>query len=445
MTDRMNRADSADVALASWLAIGPEQGPAEGLEAALAATRQVSQRPAWTFPGRWIPVDAIGSRLDRRVAAIALAVLTLTLLAIATLYVVVGSVHRLPPPFGPAANGVIAYDTGRGGGVWIADGDGRNPHRVMGDGIERSPAFSPDGTLIAYWSRPVDDLSAPGPALECGCTAFHLYVAKADGSSPHLVAGGQWFNTDPYQAPVWSPDSKALALDASTAGIGQIWVVHIDDQRPAVPITTKSASSYRPAWSPNGAWIAFAEQVLGAAPTHSIAVARPDGNDYRQLHRQAFAQSVDDEAGFGGSLVWSPDSREIAYDRGRDPAKQDEHDYWVFLVAQPLDGPERLVEQEPSGWLGSSAFSPDGSRIAYVTGYPNQVVRVANVDGSGSRAVGGCPEQFVWLHWSPDGRWLTSGCPGNPQLVPSTDAIDVAPPIALPANAQAIDVQRVAP
>ena len=48
--------ESMDRVLADWLREGPERGPREGLDRALAATRHVGQRPGWTLPERWLPV-----------------------------------------------------------------------------------------------------------------------------------------------------------------------------------------------------------------------------------------------------------------------------------------------------------------------------------------------------------------------------------------------------
>ena len=49
--------ESMDRVLADWLREGAEEGPREGLERSLAATRRVAQRPGWTLPGRWIPME----------------------------------------------------------------------------------------------------------------------------------------------------------------------------------------------------------------------------------------------------------------------------------------------------------------------------------------------------------------------------------------------------
>ena len=54
--------ESMDRVLTEWLHAGPETGPREGLERTLAATRRVGQRPGWTFPERWLPMQLSATR-----------------------------------------------------------------------------------------------------------------------------------------------------------------------------------------------------------------------------------------------------------------------------------------------------------------------------------------------------------------------------------------------
>ena len=75
--------DLSDRALADWLHEGPERGPREGLERALAATRRVGQRPGWTLPERWIPMQLTMARTPQRpiLAIVMLALMIGALLA----------------------------------------------------------------------------------------------------------------------------------------------------------------------------------------------------------------------------------------------------------------------------------------------------------------------------------------------------------------------------
>ena len=76
----------------------------------LAVTSRTRQRPAWTFPGRWIPMAdisrqrAIAPAVPWRALGVLVTILLVVLLAVAT---IVGSQRRLPTPFGPARNGSV--------------------------------------------------------------------------------------------------------------------------------------------------------------------------------------------------------------------------------------------------------------------------------------------------------------------------------------------------
>jgi Tol biopolymer transport system component len=141
----------------------------------------------------------------------------------------VGTQHRLPPPFGLARNGAIAYDTGNGGHAYVTDANGLDPRQLPGDGIERQPTFSPDGTRLVYYSRP--PTSAPQTSDPRG-RAFHIFVANADGSNAHPILDGMTFRLDVFTPPSWSPDSRSIAFRSDADSIDQIWVVMSTARRP---------------------------------------------------------------------------------------------------------------------------------------------------------------------------------------------------------------------
>ena len=60
-----------DAVMADWIREGPDRGPTEGLQRALAATRRVSQRPGWTFPQRWLPEAVADATTQCRAYAVA--------------------------------------------------------------------------------------------------------------------------------------------------------------------------------------------------------------------------------------------------------------------------------------------------------------------------------------------------------------------------------------
>jgi tricorn protease len=112
---------------------------------------------------------------------------------------------------------------------------------------ERSPAWSPDGKQIAYWS----DRSGE----------YELYVRPADGTGAErkLTSYGPGFR---YQL-FWSPDSKKLAF------VDQTMTIRIFDV--AAGQTTRvdqghwwyqgDLQSFRPAWSADSRWLAYSRDL----------------------------------------------------------------------------------------------------------------------------------------------------------------------------------------
>ena len=61
-----------------------------------------------------------------------------------------GSPHRVPPPFGPAANGSILLSS-NGGNIYVRDSVTGASRLLIGDsGADGEAGASPDGTLVAF-------------------------------------------------------------------------------------------------------------------------------------------------------------------------------------------------------------------------------------------------------------------------------------------------------
>ena len=119
----MNGTDRLERELTTWFAETALPQTPDWTSDILAATGTMRQRPRWSFPTRWLPASVIPRlpRLTRQTVpwrTIALlGALVLLLAAAVALYV--GSRPRLPAPFGPAANGLVAY--AEHGEIWTVD------------------------------------------------------------------------------------------------------------------------------------------------------------------------------------------------------------------------------------------------------------------------------------------------------------------------------------
>jgi TolB protein len=138
------------------------------------------------------------------------------------------------------------------------------------------PAWSPDGSLIAY------------------IRGAKIAVARTDGKLVRLVGT----HGDPRR-PTWSPDGSQIAF---TDGAGRELLVVSADGTGLHGVATV-ASADTPAWSPDGTWIAFAGRPNNTA-TNGIWIVHPDGTGFRLL------AAVDSPF----SPAWSPDSSQLVYE-----------------------------------------------------------------------------------------------------------------------------------
>ena len=63
--------------------------------------------------------------------------------------------------------------------------------------------------------------------------------------------------------PAWSPDGGWIAFKSNRSGNDDIWVIPAEGGAPS-QITTNTASDTRPTWSPDGSQLAFASDRSGS-------------------------------------------------------------------------------------------------------------------------------------------------------------------------------------
>jgi len=153
--------------------------------------------------------------------------------------------------------------------IWVVNADGTDRHLLAAHGF--APAFSPDGTKLAY-----------------GAPHDEVVIANADGSDPQVVTRGAY--------PAWSPDGHELAVQHRES----IWVVSTDGTNRRLVLRDAET----PDWSPDGSQLVFIHGCLSANRCGALMVANADGSNAHSLGVQGVIRAT-----------WSPDGSEIAYGR----------------------------------------------------------------------------------------------------------------------------------
>jgi len=195
----------------------------------------------------------------------------------------------------------IAYSSERLGNteIYVMDTDGENlvqltRHRATDD----SPSWSPDGRKIAFISDR-DHLFVVGPG-QIG--ELEIYVMNAEGNNVvRITKTGGW-----KVQSSWSPDGRKIPFvsEPNRSGNLEIYVMEANGKNP-VPLTRNPGWDADPSWSPDGTKIAFESRRNENTDIYTIEA---DGGNLVRLTK---------EPAIDKSPSWFPDGRKIAYSSKR--------------------------------------------------------------------------------------------------------------------------------
>ena len=131
-------------------------------------------------------------------------------------------------------------------------------------GGDEYPAWSPDGTKIAFQSYRDGN--------------WEIYVMNTDGSEQTRLTDNPGEDT----LPAWSPDSSGLVFNSATVGYTDIYVINVDGTG-LTQLTSDPAPEYDPSWSPDGSMIAFTRAIDEDPRSAHIYLMQANGSEQRQI------------------------------------------------------------------------------------------------------------------------------------------------------------------
>ena len=281
------------------------------------------------------------------------------------------------------------------------------------------PRWSPDGSKIAFTGNSYFDVNRDDIVV----------VSLSDRSVVNLT-------NHPARdaAPAWSRDGGRIAFTSDRTGQFELYVMNADGAN-VTRLTNGGVSGEQFGWSPDGR-VAFVSRLDGEP---NLYVVNADGSNLTRLT---------DHMGFDGQAVWSSDGGRIAFRCAvesagdwdvctitsdgtnfvrppRPPVGEAGRPFgWDPAIAvMGSDGGVSRVDASISG--GQPAWSPDGSRLAFVGETPSWYsgtcyfepgahnaddfcvamydINVVNADGTGLTAIasGGNPDWFIPLPGRP--------------------------------------------
>jgi len=294
--------------------------------------------------------------------------------------------HPLPPPFGPARNGLIVYG-GSDHGIHALDlATGTTTSLTTGTDGDRRPVLSPDGSKFLFLRDTTTNDTVNG-----GYEPM-IMVANGDGTNVHPLTGALVNGAGLLRNIAWSSDGSKVAVSSGTGAAPVLQVFTVDGSAAPVAIDVHGRTAEYLAFRPGDRELIF-RGTNATDPAGMFAVGA-DGRGFRTIIAPA--------EGDGTSL--SPDGTKIVYQTW-------DGTLGIIHIVGVDTGVDSVPAFDPPASAGladdKATWSPDGTRLVFVTyqGALSQL-SVASAAGGSRVPIGptmrACACQ-VWADFSPDG------------------------------------------
>jgi len=292
------------------------------------------------------------------------------------------------PAFSPDGSQIAYRSECEGGGIFTMGATGESARRISANGF--NPSWSPDGRQLVFATEGVTWTPTSRGTMS------ELWTVDLDSGARKLI-----LERDGVQ-PSWSPNGHRVAYwgIAGESAQRDLWTIDpraADPAKTVVQVTNDAAVDWNPVWSADGQYLYFGSDRNGAMTLWRVAIDEESGKT------KGDPEPVTTPAGFSGHYSISRNGARMLY------ASIDQSESMLAVPFDPVAG-TTTGEGRPvlagSFLVFSSALSPDARWVAVTNRGGQEDLFVVEVTTGEVRQLTNDAARDRGVTWSPDGSTI---------------------------------------